>query len=107
MNTTTENLLRGALGMFFLILVCWILSNNKRAISWKLVVMGIVAQVMFAMGVLHTTAFGQPVFWMLFGLILVYTIARKISQTTSGQVRITSDPTDLALSAVWHILFFG
>ena len=107
MNTTTENLLRGALGMFFLILVCWILSNNKRAISWKLVVMGIVAQVMFAMGVLHTTAFGQPVFWMLFGLILVYTIVRKISQTTSGQVRITSDPTDLALSAVWHILFFG
>ena len=107
MNTTTENLLRGALGMFFLILVCWILSNNKKAISWKLVVMGIVAQVMFAMGVLHTTAFGQPVFWMLFGLILVYTIARKISQTTSGQVRITSDPTDLALSAVWHILFFG
>jgi len=107
MNTTTENLLRGALGMFFLILVCWILSNNKKAISWKLVVMGIVAQVMFAMGVLHTTAFGQPVFWMLFGLILVYTIVRKISQTTSGQVRITSDPTDLALSAVWHILFFG
>ena len=107
MNTTTENLLRGALGMFFLILVCWILSNNRRAISWKLVVMGIVAQVMFAMGVLHTTAFGQPVFWMLFGLIIVYTIFRKISQTTSGQVRITSEATDLALSVVWHILFFG
>ena len=107
MNTTTENLLRGALGMFFLILVCWILSNNRRAINWKLVVMGIVAQVMFAMGVLHTTAFGQPVFWMLFGLIIVYTIFRKISQTTSGQVRITSEATDLALSVVWHILFFG
>ncbi len=105
MNATTENLLRGALGMFFLIFVCWILSNNRRAINWKLVVMGIVAQVMFAMGVLHTTAFGQPVFWMLFGLILVYTIIRKFSQTRKGEVKVTHQPSDLLLSVIWQGLF--
>jgi len=105
MNSTTENLLRGALGMFFLIFVCWILSNNRRAINWKLVGMGIVAQVMFAMGVLHTTAFGQPVFWMFFGMILVYSIIRKFSQVQKGEVKVTSQPLDLFLSVVWQALF--
>jgi len=104
MNTTTENLLRGALGMFFLIFVCWILSNNRKAINWKLVLMGIVAQVMFAMGVLHTTAFGQPVFWMFFGLILAYTIVRKFSQVRSGESPILSQPSDIGLSVVWQTL---
>src|SRR5687768_12270665 len=99
-----DNLLRGALGMFFLIFVCWLLSNNRRAINWKLVFMGIVAQVMFAMGVLHTTAFGQPVFWMFFGLILAYTIIRKFSQSLKGEVKFSHQPTDLALSVVWQTL---
>src|SRR4030095_3490635 len=107
MNSTTENLLRGALGMFFLIFVCWILSNNRKAINWKLVSMGIVAQVMFAMGVLHTTAYDQPVFWTLFGLILLFTIYRKASQVMKGEVKVTHQPSDLALSVVWQILFVG
>ena len=107
MNSTTDNLLRGLLGMVFLILVCYILSNNRKAINWKLVIMGIVAQVMFAMGVLHTTAFGQPVFWMFFGLILVYTIIRKISDGTSGEKPLTYQTSDLALSVLWQALFVG
>src|SRR6478672_3516910 len=107
MNSTTDNLLRGLLGMVFLILVCYILSNNRRAINWKLVVMGIVAQVMFAMGVLHTTAFGQPVFWMFFGLILAYTIVRKISEGTRGEKPLTYQASDLALSVLWQALFVG
>src|SRR5256885_11769120 len=105
MNTTSENLLRGLLGMFFLVLVCWVLSNNRRAISWKLVVLGIVAQVMFAMGVLHTMAFGQPVFWMFFGLILLYTIIRKLSKATNGETPVTHQPLDLGLSILWQVVF--
>jgi concentrative nucleoside transporter, CNT family len=55
MNTTSvwENLGRGALGMLFLIAVCFIFSNNRRAINWKLVGIGIVAQVCFALGILR------------------------------------------------------
>src|SRR4030095_11058223 len=105
MNATSENLLRGALGMFFLIFVCWLLSNNRRAINWRLVLMGVIAQVMFAMGVLHTTAFGQPVFWMFFGLILLFTIIRKFSQASSDHARVPHSPTDLGLSVLWQLLF--
>src|SRR5687768_7139025 len=52
MTPVLENILRGALGMFFLIFVCWLLSNNRRAINWKLVGVAVVAQICFALGVL-------------------------------------------------------
>ncbi len=52
MTPTIENLLRGLLGMFFLIFVSFLLSNNRRAINWKLVMIGLVAQITFALGVL-------------------------------------------------------
>jgi CNT family concentrative nucleoside transporter len=38
--------------MFFLVGLCYALSNNRKAINWKLVTMGIVAQIGFAIGVL-------------------------------------------------------
>lgn len=119
MNVVLMNLGRGALGMAFLIFLCYLLSNNRKAIDWKLVLMGVLAQVMFAMGVLHTTFFGQPVFWIMFGLVLVFTIIRKFlnirkgdyeSETinTSDQIplqpnpRVTYDLTYIVLSLLWQ-----
>lgn len=103
-----HNLGRGALGMAFLIFVCYLLSTNRRAISWKLVFFGIFAQVMFAMGVLHTTVYGQPVFWILFGLILIYTIIRKFSELNREDKKFTYDTKDLLLViASQFLLIFG
>ena len=104
MNPVLENLLRGLLGMFFLIFVCYILSNNRRAIDWKLVGMGIVAQVMFAMGVLHTTVFGQPVFWIFFGIILVYIVIRKGARISSASLFPTLSANTLFPAVVWQII---
>jgi CNT family concentrative nucleoside transporter len=100
-----ENLGRGALGMFFLVFVCYVLSTNRRAINWQLVILGIMAQVMFAMGVLHTTMGGQPVFWMLFGVILVYTIVRKFKNASNGTSPLEYNVTHLSFSILWQILF--
>src|SRR5215217_7281388 len=103
MNSTLfENLGRGAIGMFFLLFVCYLLSTNKKAINWKLIIIGVLAQIMFAMGVLHTTVFGQPVFWMLFGLILVYTIGRKFLDARSGKSPVTYDRINLGFSILWQ-----
>lgn len=52
MSPALENLTRGALGMLFLLFVCYLLSNNRKAINWKLVCIGVVAQICFALGVL-------------------------------------------------------
>src|SRR5215204_6520581 len=107
MDAVVSNLGRGALGMAFLILVCYLLSTNRKAVNWKLVIFGVLAQVMFAMGVLHTTLLGQPVFWMLFGLVLLYTIARKFAKAKSGEAPITYDGGGLAGSFLWQALFIG
>src|SRR5688572_19224122 len=46
-----ENIGRGALGMFFLILVCYFFSNNRKAINWRLIIYCLVAMIMFYLGV--------------------------------------------------------
>lgn len=43
---------RGVLGMSVLILIAYLFSNNKRAISWKTVVIGLCIQILIAIGVL-------------------------------------------------------
>ena len=47
-----EALLRGLLGMVFLLAVCYLLSSNRRAIDWKLVGAGLLLQIIFALLVL-------------------------------------------------------
>ena len=53
MGTRWEHLAHGLLGMFFLIGICYALSNNRKAINWKLVAIGVTAQIGFAIGVLN------------------------------------------------------
>ena len=43
-----ESLLRGLIGMFSLIAFAYLLSNNRKAISWKLVGIGILTQITIA-----------------------------------------------------------
>lgn len=51
MTAQVESILRGAFGMFFLIFVCWLLSTNRRAINWKLVMIALIAMIGFYLGV--------------------------------------------------------
>lgn len=60
-SLSIESLLRGMLGMIVLILILYGLSSNRRAISWKLVIGGLLFQVLFAVGVLKVP-FVQKVF---------------------------------------------
>lgn len=102
-----ENVGRGAIGMFFLIFICFLLSNNRSAISWRLVLIGIFAQIMFAMGVLHTTFMGQPVFWMMFGVVLILTLLRKSANLKNPASQITYSPAAILMSVVWITFFVG
>ncbi|GER58050.1 nucleoside transporter C-terminal domain-containing protein [Patiriisocius marinus] len=43
---------RGLIGMLFLITVCFLLSANRRKINWRLVLTGLILQVLFAILVL-------------------------------------------------------
>ena len=106
MSSQLENISRGTLGMVFLILVCYLLSNNKRAINWKLVGMGIFAQLMFAMGVLNTKIAGQPVFWVFFGIILSYIIISRVIRVQKNRNAIAIDERSILLAIAWQCIFF-
>ena len=47
-----ESLFRGLIGMLVLITLAYLLSNNKKEISWKLVTIGLIAQISIAIGVI-------------------------------------------------------
>lgn len=48
-----ESLWRGLLGMAVLLLISYAFSNNRRAISWKVVAVGLGLQLLLAIGVLY------------------------------------------------------
>lgn len=47
-----KSLYRGLLGMLSVILIAFIFSSNRRAINWKVVIIGLAIQVLLAIGVL-------------------------------------------------------
>ena len=47
--------------MFFLILIAFLLSSNKKAISWRVVIIGLTIQILLAIGILEVS-FIQAIF---------------------------------------------
>jgi len=87
--------------MAFLIFLCYLLSNNRNAINWKLVVLCLFAQVEFAMGVLHTTLWGMPVFWLTLAVILLWMGVNKALRTHVGA---TFTPKGILLISVFVLV---
>ncbi|TVQ90866.1 MAG: Na+ dependent nucleoside transporter [Bacteroidetes bacterium] len=50
------NIIRGLFGMIVLIGIAWIFSANRRAVSWKVVGIGLSIQVLIAFGILQVPA---------------------------------------------------
>ena len=74
-NMSFYSLFRGMIGIFFLVLVLFLLSNNKKAISWKLVTGGIIFQILFALLILKVP-FVATLFEVISGFfveVLAYT----------------------------------
>ena len=109
MTPVLENILRGLLGMFFLIFICFLLSNNRRAINWKLVVIGIVAQVMFALGVLKVNVIRIVFGWLARQFVELINIGHKGIEFIFG--RLADDTGSwayvFAVQVLPNIIFFA
>jgi len=71
------SLLRGLLGMLVLILIAYIFSSNRKAISWRVVLIGLSIQISLAIGILYVP-FIRKIFEFagkLFVLVLDFTKA--------------------------------
>ncbi len=54
---SVQSVLRGLMGMVFLVLICWLFSRNKRLINWRLVIVGILLQMVVGVLVMQVDAF--------------------------------------------------
>lgn len=113
-----SSLLRGALGMFVLLLLSFLLSKNRRAINWRTVGFGLTAQLLLAIGVLKVP-FIQAMFeWVggIFISILDFTESGTkflFASFATGEIEgplltfaISILPTIIFFSALTSVLFY-
>ncbi|MCM5528379.1 NupC/NupG family nucleoside CNT transporter [Parasegetibacter sp. NRK P23] len=104
-----ENLGRGAIGMFFLLFICYLLSNNRRAINWRLIGIGVVAQICFALGVLKVNFIKLFFGWISDKFVELINIGHKGTEFIFGKL---ADPTGnwayvFAVQVLPNIIFFA
>jgi CNT family concentrative nucleoside transporter len=80
------NIGRGALGMLFLLFVCFLFSNNRKAINWKLVLFGIIAQICFALGVLRVNFIKVIFGWVSDKFVELINIGHKGTEFMFGKL---------------------
>lgn len=110
------SVLRGMLGIASLIGIAWLFSNDRKAISWKVVGIGLAMQLLLAVGILYVP-FVQA-FFEFFGKIFVTILgfARDGSKFLLGDLVDTSKmgyifalqvlPTIVFFSALTSLLFY-
>lgn len=113
---TMTSLLRGALGMFVLLLLSFILSHNRKAINWQTIGFGLAAQLLLAIGVLKVP-FVQQAFEIvgkMFVKVLEFTQAGS-EFLLGGMMDVSSFgfiflfqvlPTIIFFSALTSLLFY-
>ena len=113
---TMSSLLRGALGMFVLLLLSYILSVNRKAINWQTIGLGLAAQLLLAIGVLKIPFIqkGFEIVGKMFVKVLEFTQAGS-QFLLGGMMDINSFgfiflfqvlPTIIFFSALTSLLFY-
>lgn len=113
-----SSLSRGALGMLVLLLLAFVLSKNRKAINWRTVSFGLLAQLLLAIGVLKVP-FVQTLFETIgkgFVKILDFTMAGTKFLFASFSTNEIADalltfavsilPTIIFFSALTSVLFY-
>lgn len=110
------SILRGLLGIVSLVAIGWLFSSNRKAISWKVVCMGLVMQLLLAIGILYIP-FVQA-FFEFFGKIFVTILdfTKAGSEFLLGDLMDTNKtgyifafqvlPTIVFFSALTSLLFY-
>ena len=110
------SVLRGLLGIAVLIGIAWLFSNNRKAISWKVVGMGLAIQLVLAVGILYVP-FVQAFFEFLGKIFLtILDFTKAGSDFLLGNLMDTTKvgyvfafqvlPTIIFFSALTSLLFY-
>ncbi len=105
--------LRGIIGVAILLGICFALSNGKRQINWRVVVGGILLQLILAFSILKTDL-GIAVEWISSGFVALLSYSDKGAEFMFGSLVDASKfgfafkvlPTIIFVSALTSVLYF-
>ncbi len=111
-----EDILRGILGITILLGFLYLMSANRKAIDWKLVMMALVMQILFGIAVLKVSFVSQFFDWIGKGFVAVLNYTKEGSIFVFGDLLDASSvgfifafqilPTILFFSALSSILYY-
>lgn len=87
-----NEILRGILGLTILVLICYLLSVNKKQINWRLVFMGLFLQIMFALGVMKVNVIHLLFEWISERFVSLIKIFHKGTEFLFGNLADTTQP---------------
>jgi concentrative nucleoside transporter, CNT family len=108
------SLLRGVLGLFLIISIAILFSNNRRRISWRLVFSGIAIQVVFAVFILYADKLrswfwplGWPkaaISWLGGAVVSLLGFTTEGSKFVFGRLAVNSGPDSLGVYFAFQVL---
>ena len=108
------SLLRGILGLALIIGIAVLFSNNRRRISWRLVGMGVLIQVVFAVFILYADALrswfaplGWPkalISWLGGAIVSLLNFTTEGSKFVFGRLAVNSGPDSLGVYFAFQVL---
>ena len=109
MNDVMMNISRGLLGLFFLLFCCYALSNNRKAINWRLVMAGVALQLIFALGVLKVGFIHDGFDFLSRAFVKMINISHQGTEFLFGKL---ADPSGnwmyvFAIQVLPNIVFFA
>ena len=108
-----EGILRGILGVALLLGICVLLSNQRKAINWRLVIGGVGLQIILAVLIL-ATPFGNLVGWISGGFVKLLGYSDEGAEFMFGELIEASRygfafkvlPTILFVAALTSLLYY-
>ena len=82
----SNNILRGIIGIFFLLLIAFLFSSSRRHIDWKLVGTGIVLQIVFGLLVLKVPFVGKAFQFIADFFVVVLNFSSKGAAFLFGNI---------------------
>lgn len=106
--------LRGILGLFLILGIAVLFSNNRRRISWRLVGMGVLIQVVFAVFILYADTLrswfaplGWPkvlISWLGGAIVSLLNFTTEGSKFVFGRLATNSGPDSLGIYFAFQVL---
>ncbi len=103
------HIVRGLLGLLLLLFLCYLFSNNRRAIDWKLVIAGVILQLVFAVCILHVPVVSSVFQFISDGFVRLIRLSHKGTEFLFGPL---ANPTEswgyvFAIQVLPNIVFFA